>query len=263
MRRLNFVWLLAILLVVIGCGGGGTGGGGTAGRGPVFITDNLDSHDHVWITLKKVVLTRASGDVTVFDDSVGKTVDLRGLRDGSGERYAFLASAPSDTYTGMKITVDKTVVLFSSGSSTGVSRQFAGNNGSTALLSISFSAPRAIGIGSGFALDFDLSNWTDDGTFITGNPFLGEGQGNGLSDPSRHEREDFQGILQSLSGTTPNQTFSLVRGVNSITVVTNDQTVVFNSNGMPNPVLANGKRVEVRGTFSVTQNALIATSVKI
>jgi hypothetical protein len=262
MKRLNFVWLFAMLLVVIGCGGGGAGSG-TAGRGPVFITDNLDDHDHVWITLKKVVLTNASGDVVVFDDSVGKTIDLRSLRDASGERYSFLASAPSGTYTGMKVTVDKTVVLYTSGSTTGVSREFAGNNGSTALLTIAFSTPKTIGNGNGFALDFDLSNWNDDGTFITGNPFLGEGQGNGLGDPSRHEREDFTGTLQNLSGTPPNQTFNLVRGTHSIAVITTDQTVVFNSNGLPSPVLANGKRVEVRGSFSVAQNALIATSVKI
>jgi hypothetical protein len=264
MKTSYLLVLLGLLIAAIGCGGGSGGaGGGTSARGSLFMTDSLDTHDHVWITVNKVVLTGAGGNATVFDDTVGQTVDLKTLRDSSGERYAFLAAVPAGTYTGASVTVDKTVTLFSGGSSTGVTRVFAGNNGSTATLTIGFSTPRSFGPGQGFALDFNLADWNDDGTTITGSPFLREGQGAGLHDGSRHEHDGFHGVIQGLAGVIPTQSFNLVRGSHSTAVVTNAQTVIFNSNGAPSPTLTNGERVEVRGAFSVDQNAIVADSIKI
>lgn len=265
MKLTNLLLFLTLLLVAIGCGGGGVsgGGGGSTGSGAIFMTDNLDSHDHVWVTIKKVVLTGAGGDATVFNDATGKTVDLRTLRDGSGERYSFLASTPAGSFTRVAVTLDKTVTLFGSGSSTGLVRQFAGNDGTNVVMTLTFGAPRSFGTGSGFALDFSLSDWTDNGTTVSGAPFLKEGSGSGLHDNSRHEREDYEGTIQNLSGSAPDQTFTLTNGVRSVAVITSASTIVFNSNGNPSPALANGKRVEVRGSFSLTQNAIIADVVKI
>ena len=264
MKFTNLLLLLTLLLAAIGCGGGGvSGGGGTSGSGALFMTDSLDSHDHVWVTIKKVVLTGAGGNATVFDDTTGKTVDLRTLRDGSGERYSFLASTPSGTFTGVSVTLDKTVTLFGSGASTGLVREFAGNDGTNVVMTLNFAAPRSFGSNSGFALDFSLSDWTDNGTTVSGSPFLKEGNGGGLNDGSRHEHEDYEGTIQGLSGTAPDQTFTLTRGGRSIAVITSSSTIVFNSNGNPSPTLANGKRVEVRGAFDLTQNAIVADVVKI
>lgn len=258
MRLSNLILLAGLALAAIGCGGGGAGGGGSTASGPLFMTDSLDNRDHVWVTVKKVALTGASGAATVFDDSAGKTIDLKTLRDASGQRFAFLGNAPSGTWTGVSVTVDKTVVLFPAGSGTGQVREFAGNNGATAVLSLTFATPRSIGSG-GMAIDFDLASWDDNGTTVSGSPFLRESSGSGLDDPSRHEHEDFGGTIQGLGASG----FNLVRGGRTVAVAITAQTVIFNDNGAPNPHLANGQRVEVQGVFSPSQNAIVADSIKI
>lgn len=262
MKLKHILILLAVLAGVVGCGGGGSGGlGGSFGA--LFMTDSLDGNDHVWITVQKVVLTGAGGNVTVFDVPAGKTIDLKTLHDASGERYSFLGTVPNGTYTGIAVTVDKTVTLFARGSDTGATRVFAGNNGSTAILNLTFGSARGFGRNANLALDFDLANWNDDGTTISGSPFLKEGQGNGLGDLDRQEHDSHWGTIQDLVGTAPDQSFNLVRGGRSVAVVTNEQTDLCNSEAVRPIELVNGQTVKVTGAFSVDLGAIVADSVRI
>lgn len=264
MKLKHLLWLFAIVAALVGCGGGGAGGTAPAGSGAVFMTDSIDNNVHVWVTVKQVVFTSATGNVTAYSDPAGTTVDLRSLHDGAGKRFAFLTSIPAGTYTGVNVTVDKTVTIFPLGSPTGVTRVIAGNNGSTATLSLVFGTPKVLGPGINFALDFDLSHWNDDGVTLTGAPFLDDASDDsGISDHNRHEHEGYEGTIQGLTGTAPDQTFTLNHDGHTVAVVTNAQTVIFNSNGAASPSLASGERVEVRGAFDTAQNAIVADSVKI
>jgi hypothetical protein len=269
MRVSYLLCLLATILIAIGCGGGGastgTGGGsgGGVGAGSLFITDSLDNHSQVWITIKKVTLLSTSGNVVVFDDPAGVTVDLKTLRDANGERYAFLSKIPAGTYTGIEVLVDKTLTLYQGGSSTGQTRVFEGNDGTNAVLSMTFDSPMTITSGTNLVLDFNLSGWNDNGTTVTGTPFLRLSRGDNLNDNGRHERFMYHGTVQNLQGDAPNQTFTLTRGRHSITVKTDENTDIFFESGSDSPALANGQKIHVRGQFSVSDRAVIADFIRI
>ena len=256
MKIRHLLALAALLLLALGCGGGGTGG--SVSSGALFMTDSLDSNTHVWVTVKKVVLLGASGNVTVFDDSAGATIDLKTLRDPAGERYSFLATARAGTYTGVTFTMDKTLVLFTSGSATGQSRVFAGNNGTTADLTLMFASARTIGPSNDLAVDFDLSSWDDDGTTISSSAFLRESSGVDLDNPGRHEHNSQHGTISDLTGTAPDLTFTLHEEHRTLTVMTNSETVIEEG-----ATLQDGLRVKVKGMFSTVDNAFIADSVKV
>lgn len=263
MRRLHLIWLLGLILAIAGCGGGGASSTVNSGGGAMFATDSLDNNAHVWITIDQIVMTSASGNITVFDDPNGIAIDLKTLRDSSGERYSFLANVPQGAYTGLQVTVDKNVTIFPNGSSTGVTREFAPNNGTTATMSLTFSPPQNIGPNSNFALDFDLGDWDDNGATITGTPFLKSGTGSGLNDPNRHEKDEFNGSVANLGGTAPAQTFVLVRGRTGVAVTVNANTIVYGSDPNVSAALANGQRVTVDGSYSVADNAILADWIEI
>jgi Domain of unknown function (DUF5666) len=251
--------LLAAALLVSGCGGGGSGGGaiGAAPSAPIFITDSLDNHQHVWVTITRVVLQGGGAAVTVFEPAGGLTVDLRTLHDGFGERFNFLAKAPEGVFDAITFTMDKDLVLFEIGSQTGLHREFAGNDGTSVELVLAFSPPRTITPASSLVVDFDLANWVDNGTIVTGSPFLAESSGIGLDDENRHEHDDIEGVISDLSGTAPNQTFTLLREEDTVLVMTTPETELEDI-----VALANGMHVEVEGFFSMTASAFIAESIE-
>lgn len=263
MRLRYLIGLLALLIMIAGCGGSGASGNVNTGGGAIFATDSVDNNAHVWVTIEKVVLTSATGNVTVFDDPTGITIDLRTLADINGKRYSFLSGVPDGTYTGINVTVDKTVTIFVNGNPNGFTRVFAGNNGTTATLSLTFAQPKTLGAGSNLVLDFDLGDWDDNGTTISGNPFLKEGDGNGLNDPNRHEHDEHHGTIANLTGTAPDQTFILVRGNMGVSVTVNANTMILNSGGTMNPVLSNGEQVTVDGAYSVATNSILADWIEI
>jgi len=258
MRIKLILSVLAALLALVGCGGGGIGGSLSGTFGALFISDSLDNHDHVWVTIRKVVLNGEGGPVTVFDDPAGMTIDLKTLRDGFGERYSFLASVPDGNYSDITFTMDKYVVLFETGSSVGLEREFAGNNGDTADLVLAFAPAKDISPNSSLVVDFDLGNWDDDGALITGNPFLQESSGDGLDDVDRHENNDIDGVVSGLSGAAPDQLFTLADGEQPVKVITNAQTVFCGFDA-----LSNGMRVSVKGTFSRENHAFVARKISI
>ncbi len=267
MKNLLLMLLAVAALALAGCGGGSGGSASNADAG-FFATDNLsDNYDGVWVTIRKVQLRKADDSfITIFDDAIGKIVNLRSLNDGA-ERYAFFGedSVPQGTYTGLRVELDRDVVLFPTGSSTGQNRVFDDAYGNDrARLDLIFGSAKTVGpSGLNFVCDFDLSAWEDVGGEIR-NAIIDDSPGNGMNDPDRHENEDYDGRINELAGTAPNFTFVLTsESNNKLEVEANSDTVVFNNNGQPNPTLTNGARIEVRGKFNPATGKLLATSIKI
>lgn len=271
MKKLAQWLILVIALFAAGCGGG-SGGDGARGDVGVFVTDDLNTfYEAVWVTVLKVDLqTQSGGFVNVFDDPNGRVVNLRALNDGN-QRYSFLGKdrVPEGAYAGIRFTLDKDVRITASGGGSAQARVFDPIyinrlNAEQAILTLTFGAPRTVsGTSNDIIVDFLLSSWTENGTLIQ-NAVLTEGAGANFNDESRHDEDDWDGSIAGLSGTSPNFTFTLnLESNNSITVTTNSATTVYNNNGSLNPQLANGKRVEVRGTWSPSTRTVLATSIKI
>jgi len=271
MNKLLGILATAAVFALVGCGGGGTGISSGSGRVNTYLSDSMDGNDHVWVTVYRVDL-RTSADVlhNVYDDSAGRVIDVRSLRDLSGARFAFLGNetAPSGSYAGAIVTLGRSLTVFPAGASSGVTKTFAPayndpSDSSRSRIDFGFAGARSILAGSNdLIIDFDLPSWDDSGGLVT--PVLQEGPSTGISNDGRHERQEFRGLVSALSGTAPNQNFALtVRSGFVFNVVTTDATAIFNSNGSANPTLANGQSVEVHGIFNRALNALRARSVKI
>jgi hypothetical protein len=263
--------LLVLPWIVAGCGGGGGSSSGSGTMG-VFVTDSPDTeNDHVWATLLKVELVKSDGSAeVVFDDANGKTVDLKSLRDSSGHRFLFLGEAhPSaGTYAKVRVTIDDMLTLFPNGASSGqqipvadsLPRDAQGN------VQVEFDLPQPKQVGPGaheIVVDFDLANFHLNGAGKIV-PVCKEGDGSSLPNPERHEHEEYTGLIADLAGEAPSQEFKLMlANGNSFPVATSEKTAIFNADGSPSPMLANGKRVKVRGIFDVTARRLNATEIKI
>lgn len=260
--------LFVALLVMAGCGGGGAAAGGGNAQVTAFASDSVnDDFDHVWVKLFKVEVVGDSQRFTVLEDAAGRDVDLKTLHDATGPKFSFLdtASVPVGTYKQVNVTLGKTVTLFPKGSATGTDKQFDDrfndpNDPAKSLLVMP--APGLVVAGKvDIVVDFDLATWLIQANGRI-NGFIKHGGENGLGDHHRHVDDDFDGKISSLSGTDPNFTFTLSRGPRHVlTVQTDATTEIRNSDGSPNPQLANGQEVEVRG--AVVAGVLMATAIKI
>lgn len=253
-------------LVIFGCGGGG-GGSVATGSGSVpvavFATDNLNrDYAQVWVKIHRVELIGDSNSTIVFDDAAGRVIDLRKLRDASGARFSFLGqkTAPAGTYTAVRVRMASELTLVPKGSTAGQTRQFSAAYdvpGAPGMSQISFNQRQTLGASTRLVVDFDLSVWTVDSTTGRVTALVKPGDDRGLDDRTRHEAEDYEGLVSGLSGSAPNQTFR----IGEWTVTTSAATRIFREAGAANPILSNGSRVEVRGSF--VQGTLKADSIKI
>ena len=262
---------LLLLFAVTGCGGSSSNsgnGGGTAGKVALYATDSLGNNDHVWVTIYQITVTGGTASQTMFDDSSGKVVDLASLRDGAGGKFDFLALAPCSggPFNAAVVTMDKDLTLVPSGSTGGMAKQFADQfdvAGGKTQIRFDFQRPRALGqTEPELVVDFDLQNWNEVGGKIV--PAIKDIDGSGVDDRNRHNDDDHGGSISGLTGTAPDQQFTLSTGSSrSVIVRTDVNTVIFRANNQPNPVLANGQHVEVRGTYLVADGFLKAKSIKI
>lgn len=273
MKLKNLLALSAALVIVAGCGGGGGGGSSTNGGGGasnvrLFATDDMSTaYDHVWVNIKQVSLTGASGDQTLFSEATGRLIDLKTLRDSAGRRFDLLSNraVSSGHFTGLKVVVDSSLSVFPTGSTTATQATFDGAAGDSMTLSLNFASPRELHGGSNLIVDFDLSRWTLNGNVVsaTGGQFLNIVEDSRVDDPTRHELDDYKGTISNASGTAPAQTFTLNQGNTTLQVTTDANTSIYNEDGTPSPALTNGERVEVTGSFSTAANTLVATTIKI
>lgn len=266
MRKLfGFVAAIAILA---GCGGGG--GTALSGRAPMttYITDSVnDDFSQVWVNIRKIEAVDDGVSTVLFEDSVGRTMDLKTLRDASGARYACVNSSdvPTGTYESVVVTLDKSLTLVPKGSTTPQTKDFASAHDiagqpTRSRIVLPLGSLNVLGK-TNMIVDFDLATWTvgaDDKVSAT----LRRGGGEGVEDRNRHNHEDYGGRISALAGTSPNFTFTLLRGNGrNFDVQVNAQTNIFNENGASNPVLANAQHVEVHGAF--VGGILIASRIKI
>ena len=259
------------LIGLIGCGGSGGGTGSLPGGNvSAFATDNMNAgFSHVWVKIKKIDLTGASAAANIFDESStgGRLVDLRTLRDSTGARFLMLSTAnvPAGSYTGATVTMDKNLSVVTTGSAVATDATFDGATGTEKVLNVTFRAPINPASRPKVVIDFDLSSWNLVGGVVTatGDLFAKHGHEDGIGDASRHEQDDYSGTVSALSGTAPNQTFTISKGGRSINVATDASTVIYNNNGSDNPTLLAGEKVEVTGAFDTTNSVLKATRIKI
>ncbi len=269
--KIGFLGLCVGILGLAGCGGSGGGSsslpGGTVSA---FATDNMnEGFSHVWVKIKKIDLTSTAGAANIFDESAtgGRLVDLRTLRDSTGARFLMLSTAnvPAGSYTGATVTMDKNLSVVTTGSATAKDAIFDGATGSEKFLAVTFRAPINPVTKPKVVIDFDLSTWNLVSGVVTatGDLFAKHGHDDGIGDSSRHEQDDYSGSVSALSGTAPNQTFTISKHGRSINVVTDASTVIFNNNGSDNPALVAGEKVEVTGIFNTTAGVLKASRIKI
>lgn len=271
--------VLAGVTLIVGLAGCGAGGGGAQAGGPlpggravvpVFITDSPETeNEHVWATIFKVEVQNQNGqNETVFDDSAGRPIDLKTLHDAAGQRFSFLSNGAlsSGMHTGVRVSVGSSLTLFPVGSANGqsvplddsISRDSQGH----AVVAFPLGTARNLASGSDdLVIDFDLARFSQQNGKIS--PALREGDRSRLNDLSRHERDGHGGTIASLSGASPNFTFTLQSAGGSVTVVTDSGTVFFNKDAGTNPTPANGQTVEVTGAFDTAANRLVAKRVKI
>ena len=254
-------------LALAGCGGGSTGSSLLTGsRATVLLTDSpREDYGHVWATVYHVELTPQGGGapVVVFDNAAGVLIDLRTLRDASGARYSFLSSAsvPAGTYTGASVTVGSTMQLIKTGQTTGTSltvdSSVARDANGNSVFAVTFRSPKTIGAtAANICIDFDLAHFVISGSKIL--PSVVEGDGAGLSDPARHEKDDYHGTISGLSGAAPTYSFTLTLGSGqTVAVTTTASTALYGA------TLTEGAKIEVEGTLDTTAQTLVATKLEV
>jgi hypothetical protein len=274
MKHLGLATVLALAAVVsiAGCGGGGGGttSGGT-GRLQAFAADDFrDDHQQIWATIYKVELLDATGAaVTVFDDAVGKSMDLQQLHDNAGPRFAFLSDVAIavGTYTQVRLTMGPEITRFPVGSTTGIKTPFAAsltrNAAGNVLYTSTLDTPTVIaeGVTSKLIIDFDLPHFVLANGEVT--PKVKRGDDSTLSDKSRHHDEDYHGTISGLTGAAPVQSFTLSNGAWKTEVSVDATTVVFYEKSQSSPALSNNLFVEVNGVFDSVTGVLKATKIKI
>jgi len=266
------VLALAAVVSIAGCGGGGGGttSGGT-GRLQAFAADDFrDDHQQIWATIYKVELLDATGAaVTVFDDAVGKSMDLQQLHDNAGPRFAFLSDVAIavGTYTQVRLTMGPEITRFPVGSTTGIKTPFAAsltrNAEGNVLFTSTLDTPTVIaeGVTSKLVIDFDLPHFVLANGAVT--PKVKRGDDSTLSDKSRHHDEDYHGTISGLTGAAPVQSFTLSNGAWKTEVSVDATTVVFYEKSQSSPALSNNLFVEVNGVFDSVTGVLKATKIKI
>lgn len=250
------------LLILIGCGGSSSSGG--ASSVDLFITDDMSAdYSGVWVTLYKAEIYNTAGaSTTLFESTEGLPVNLRQLNDGAS-RFLLLAPGrlPDGTYNKVQFNVGKTVNLVAAvggAPSTATFPNSLDNGTGRSKLEVNLTPAVTIPGTPRLAIDFDLKNWTVTGGVIT--PVVGVHPGGGLTDPTRHERFEFKGLVSNLVGTAPDQTFNLqLRFGGNVTVQTSIDTSFV---GDGSAVFGNGAKAEVFGEFNPLTRVVTARVVR-
>jgi len=253
--------LAAAAAVAAGCGGGGSAGGTAAPatkRVGFFVSSTAGTFSHVWVNIKQAALIGPTAKATLFTSAAGKTIDLASLNQSGTKLFAALGvgSVPQANFSTVQITVDNSVTVIPQGATQGTKNTFAGATGSTKTISFSANSAGTTPI----VANFDLSKWSASAGQVSAS--CGSGDGSQVGSNSE-TAQDFDGAVGNLAGTAPSLTFDLTGDGMTTHVITDANTVIANSDGSPNPVLANNSRVDVIGTVDPATLALLATTVTI
>lgn len=251
--------LLATFLSVVGCGGGGAatpiGGSPTSAQSQVklYATDDVSTtYDHIWVTVKKITLSSASGPVTVYDNATGQQLDLTQLHDATGGIFAFLGtgSVPAGTYTGAQIILGSSVSVVPKGGTATITKTFKNlDKDGNKDVDVTFPAPKTVAAGDQLVFDFNLLKWGEDANGI--DPVVEDGNKTGLNDEKRHFALEFKGVASGITGTAPAQSFNITTEAGfKFQVNLSASTSLANSDGSLNAALAEGALVRVHGVFA-------------
>ncbi|MFQ5845383.1 MAG: DUF5666 domain-containing protein [Planctomycetota bacterium] len=270
LRTCSLGLVLTLFVLLAGCGGGGGGAGGSGtGSLDVFLSDAFtDDFEQVWLTLFELELRDSATQQfrTVYDDTGGVLFDARRLSDGAGTRFSFLGSVSvaNGTYDRVRLTLKDEAVLVPAGSTVGQAKNLDNSLPRDALgrplVEYGLVPPLDVSGPSGtLVIDFDLVSF-----FLDGNddliPTVRQGSAAGIDDSSRHEVEDYRGIVSGLTATS----FTLRPATGATISVSLDPTTpVFSDSTGQNATLANGQLAEVRGVFSSLDRSLDAVSIKV
>lgn len=260
-RWMPMVLVLPLLLWIIGCGGGTSGTGNTS-RAPlnVYITDAFnDDYRQVLATIYRIELsTNGTNYTTVFDSTMGDTLDLSSLSD-TAELLASL-SFPTGNYTQMRVTYgDKLTLVARNGTSTIVDVDPSVGTISNGRVSVVINT--ALGVFPNLTnvvyVDFRLSEFRLVGGKVR-TVIRGE---NGVSSHiSKRHRAHLRGTIAELTATG----FVLVgerdRRVN--VTLTNTTTITSGETG-ETATLANGQSVIVEGTYDRNANSVTSVAITI
>lgn len=268
MRNVSILGLLAGVATLAGCGGGSTSSVATngTGRAAVLLTDSpREDYAHIWATIYHVELVPSSGsNVVLYDSAAGTQIDMKTLRDATGQRFSFLGSAaiPNGTYTGVRITIGSTMQLFQNGTAVGnplpVDSSVPVDSSGKPIITVTFRSAKTLGTGTtNLIVDVDLAHFVIKNSKVI--PAIVKGLETGINDATRHNDGDYQGTVRALSGTAPVLTFTLTKGDSTtVTVVTTASSAIYGYG-----TLANASIVEVNGTLDPTTQNLVATQIEI
>ena len=267
MKSIATLGLVACAFALGGCGGSGGGSStGLATRAAVLITDGpREDFAHVWATIYHVAIVPQSGvPVVLYDNTAGTQIDLKTLRDSSGQRFSFLGSAalPAGTYTAITVTIGPTVQLFRNGVAAGsplaVSTTLPLDSSGHPIVTDTFASPKTITSGTNnLVLDFNLAHFVVTASNVL--PVIEDGSTSGIDDSTRHNDGDYRGTISNLTGTAPVLSFTLTSSSGTATtVVTTASTAIYGTG-----TLANGNMVAVTGTLDTTTQNLVATQIEV
>ncbi len=272
-RRVLFVLIAGLLLILGACGGGGGGGsssssssGGTTaslGTVSVFVTDDLTTeYSKAWITILKVTAVSSDGtEYPLFEDPAGRVFNLLELS-GVGALLN-VAELPEGTYNTVRITMKNEITLTDKQGST-MNAAFA-PTGQEYVMDVSGSFTVVAGQNTSFGLDFDTKQFSyDAGTGLVSSMviFKTEEEMKGLHQTDAEVEGHVVEVLDSQSFT-----MQLEHGMTVVTVTLHPTAVVYDedtgSTSSDTSLLQAMQKVDVYGNYDPDALTVEALSVKI
>lgn len=255
---------------------GGTTSSGTSGSADPGVTivatddssragSDMSAFSSINVVVHEIDLTGDAGNVVVFSDPVGVSIDLAKLQDASGPLFGFLthAAVPAGTYTGVRIVLDDTFTATLSSTGSTVQLHFApeytDGNGH-AILTYALNPPLVVtGAEDVIAIDFRTGAWSNNGGEIT--PLLGSGSSTGVDDPGRWIPVQMVGMIRNLN---PGVAFDINHGSKTtLHVILSPGTTVSGTRKNSVYTLANGQHVFLGAVWNETERVLESRTIRV
>lgn len=253
-----------LLLTLAGCGGGGsapTASGSRTGTVGVFVTDAFkDDFSQVWVTLYKIEATSDGTTYsTLYENASGKTINVSSL--ATSAQLLASVSLPATTYRSLRVTIGDHLTLVPKAGGTGQSVPVEDSLGVHAnekvTLPLSASLVLPSDQSANFVLDFDLTGFELSGGRVK--PALRRGDDSHFQQADK--RAELEGTVLHL---TAGSGFDLMQNNGkTISIRLSSTTVIFQSRQGTPGTLAEGQRVEVKGSVDPATHTVTADRVKI